>query len=122
MGVHFADSDRPPARVASTLGLVTVAPRTEPLPAMDVFAAAATIAPAVVNVSAVTASGDLVGQATGTGVVLTADGEILTNAHVIDGAVSVSVRVAGETEPRAAVVLAADATRDLRCSESTPMG
>jgi putative serine protease PepD len=45
--------------------------------------------------------------------VLTADGEILTNAHVIDGAVSVSVRVAGETEPRAAVVLATDATRDL---------
>ncbi len=113
MGTRLADNERQPARVASTLGLVTVDPRTEPLPAMDVFAAAATIAPSVVNISAVTESGDLVGKSTGTGVVLTADGEILTNAHVIEGAVTVSVRVPGETEPRSAVVLASDVARDL---------
>ncbi len=56
-------------------------------------------------------SGD--GEATGTGVVLTQDGEILTNAHVVDGATSVTVRFAGETEPRAAVILASDAGNDL---------
>ena len=57
------------------------------------------------------ASGE--GEASGTGVVLTSDGEILTNAHVIEGATKVSVRFAGETEPRIATVLASDAGNDL---------
>ena len=53
------------------------------------------------------------GEASGTGVVLTADGEILTNAHVVEGATGVTVRFAGETEPRTATVLASDAGNDL---------
>ena len=53
------------------------------------------------------------GDASGTGVVLTADGEILTNAHVVEGATKVSVRFAGETEPRTATVLASDPGNDL---------
>ena len=53
------------------------------------------------------------GEASGTGVVLTSDGEILTNAHVVEGATKVSVRFAGETEPRTATVLASDAGNDL---------
>ena len=113
MGVRLANHDRVPARVASTLGLVTIDPRADPLPAMDVFAVAATIAPSVVNITAITKDGELVGESTGTGVVLTADGEIITNAHVVEGAVTVSVRVPGESEPRGAVVLASDRSRDL---------
>ena len=57
------------------------------------------------------ASGE--GEASGTGVVLTSDGEILTNAHVVEGATKVSVRFAGETEPRTATVLASDPGNDL---------
>ena len=53
------------------------------------------------------------GEATGTGVVLTSDGEILTNAHVVAGSTSVSVRFAGETEPRTATVLASDPGNDM---------
>ena len=53
------------------------------------------------------------GDASGTGVVLTSDGEILTNAHVVEGATGVTVRFAGETEPRTATVLASDAGNDL---------
>ena len=53
------------------------------------------------------------GEASGTGVVLTSDGEILTNAHVVEGATGVTVRFAGETEPRTATVLASDAGNDL---------
>ena len=53
------------------------------------------------------------GEASGTGVVLTSDGEILTNAHVVEGATKVSVRFAGETEPRRATVLASDPGNDL---------
>jgi len=53
------------------------------------------------------------GRAVGTGVVLTSDGEILTNAHVVETATSVVVRFAGETEPRVAKVLATDVGNDL---------
>lgn len=113
MGARLAVEDRSPARTPSTLGLVQVEPREVALPALDVLAAASAIGPSVVNVSAMTSSGDLVGQSTGTGVVLTADGEIVTNAHVVEDAVTVRVRVPGETEPRGAVVLAIDARRDL---------
>lgn len=113
MGVRLANDDRAPARVASTLGLVKVEPRTDPLPALDVFTVASAIGPSVVSVSAITSSGEMVGRSGGSGVVLTSDGEIITNAHVVDGAVTISVRVPGETEPRGAVVLASDPSADL---------
>lgn len=53
------------------------------------------------------------GRGVGTGVVLTSDGEILTNAHVVEDASEVVVRFAGETEPRVAKILASDAGNDL---------
>jgi S1-C subfamily serine protease len=53
------------------------------------------------------------GTASGTGIVLTADGEILTNAHVVNGATSVTVTLAGETEPRPATVIGVDVDQDL---------
>ncbi|MFM7893685.1 MAG: S1C family serine protease, partial [Actinomycetota bacterium] len=43
----------------------------------------------------------------------TSDGEILTNAHVVEGATQVRVRFAGDTEPVVARVLAADSGNDL---------
>jgi putative serine protease PepD len=45
--------------------------------------------------------------------VITAGGQILTNAHVVDGAVSIRVRLAGETEPRPATLLSSDLGNDL---------
>ena len=53
------------------------------------------------------------GQSLGTGVIISSDGEILTNAHVVDGATSIRVRLAGETEPREANLLAMDTGNDL---------
>ena len=111
MGVRLAE--RAPARTPSTLGLVRAEPREQPLPALDVFSAASAIGPSVVHVSAITSNGALVGASTGSGVVLTTDGEIITNAHVVSGAETVSVRLPGETEPREAAVVAVDETRDL---------
>ena len=111
MGVRLAD--RAPAHTPSTLGLVRAEPREQPLPALDVFSAASAIGPSVVHVSAITSNGALVGASTGSGVVLTADGEIITNAHVVGGGASVSVRLPGESEPREATVVALDESRDL---------
>ena len=67
------------------------------------------VAPQMVTISADVDGG----QSLGTGVIISADGEILTNAHVVNGATSIRVRSAGETEPREANLLAADAGNDL---------
>lgn len=81
--------------------------------AIDVPAAVAAVEPSIVAVSADIEEGGVRGHAVGTGVVLTADGELLTNAHVVANATEVRVRLHGETEPRSAQVLAADAANDL---------
>lgn len=75
--------------------------------------AAARLANSVVTVSSLVSSDAGEGEATGTGVVVTSGGEILTNAHVVEGATEVRVRFAGDTEPVIAEVLAVDVGNDL---------
>ncbi len=67
----------------------------------------------VVTISAEVTGATGNGEAVGTGVVITSDGEILTNAHVVEGATKVRVRFAGETEPRDAEIVATDPGNDL---------
>lgn len=67
----------------------------------------------VVTISAEVSDATGNGEAVGTGVVITSDGEILTNAHVVAGATKVRVRFAGETEPRDAEIVATDPGNDL---------
>jgi len=74
---------------------------------------AARLANSIVTISSEVDSASSRGEATGTGVVITSDGEILTNAHVVEGATEVRVRFAGDTEPVVARVLAADSGNDL---------
>ncbi|MEY4400517.1 MAG: hypothetical protein RL072_382 [Actinomycetota bacterium] len=71
------------------------------------------LANSVVTISSDVQDGFNEGEATGTGVVVTSNGEIITNAHVVDNATEVRVRFAGDTEPVIARVLAADAGNDL---------
>ena len=71
------------------------------------------LANSVVTISTTVSDDFGSGRGVGTGVVLTSDGEILTNAHVIEDASEVVVRFAGETEPRVAKVLASDLGNDL---------
>ncbi len=52
-------------------------------------------------------------QGAGTGVVLTGSGEVLTNAHVVAGATSIKVNLAGESQARDATLVAADTANDL---------
>lgn len=74
---------------------------------------AARLANSVVTISTTITEDAGGGRGVGTGVVLTSDGEILTNAHVVEDASEVVVRLAGETEPRVAKILASDAGNDL---------
>lgn len=71
------------------------------------------ITPSVVTVLSTIDDGMSSGSGTGTGVVVTSDGEILTNAHVVDGATSVRVLLNGAIDPIEARVLALDIGNDL---------
>ena len=78
-----------------------------------ILSVATRLANSVVTVLSTLGETDVGGRSVGTGVVLTSNGEILTNAHVVEGATSVVVRFAGETEPRVAKILATDIGNDL---------
>jgi putative serine protease PepD len=52
-------------------------------------------------------------EGAGSGIVLTPDGEILTNAHVVAGATRIQVFLAGESEPRTAELVGVDSAADL---------
>jgi len=80
---------------------------------IDVMAVADSVGPSVVTISADIDGAGVTGEAVGTGVVVSEDGEILTNSHVIAEATEIRVRLAGETEPRAAEIVASDVGNDL---------
>jgi serine protease Do len=79
----------------------------------DVQAILAKVEPAVVSIdtTGVRRGGEVEGA--GTGMILTADGEVLTNDHVIAGASSVTVTLFGQTIPLPAKVIGTDPTQDL---------
>jgi putative serine protease PepD len=85
----------------------------EPVDATSVARVAQRLADSVVTISAQVDGVMGEGDATGTGVVITSEGEILTNAHVVEGASEVRVRFANDTEPVDAEVLAFDTGNDL---------
>ncbi len=102
-----------PPRRASNAALDIGGARDTDLPSIDVAEVAAYVAPSVVTISADIDGPFGPGGSIGTGVITTSDGEILTNAHVVKDATEIRVRLAGETEPRSATLLAADPGNDL---------
>ena len=93
----------------STQPITTAVRSVDDEPAIDVAAVLQTITPSVVTIISNLADG----QATGTGVVISSDGEILTNAHVVESAESVSVMFVDSLNPVSAQVLAIDMGNDL---------
>ena len=108
-----ADSDQQaqPSSVASVT--IEGARPAELAKSLDVAYVVSTIGPSVVKVS-VDVDGPLgLGEGVGTGVVISADGEIVTNAHVVLDAVAVRVLLPGTTEPISAEVVGTDVGNDL---------
>lgn len=83
----------------------------------DVQAVLAKVEPAVVSISTTVISGgsSLGGlvEGAGSGMILTSNGEVLTNNHVVAGATSVTVTLFGQTRALAAHVVGTDPTQDL---------
>ena len=90
-----------------TASTMTAASRT-PLSASQV---AQRVDPALVDI--VTTMGAQGASAAGTGIVLTSDGEVLTNNHVIRGATSIKVTDVGNGRTYTAKVVGYDASRDV---------
>ena len=72
---------------------------------------ASRVDPGLVDV--VSTLGDQQATAAGTGIVLTSNGEILTNNHVIDGATSIKVTDVGNGRTYTATVVGYDASQDV---------
>ena len=72
---------------------------------------ASRVDPGLVDV--VSTLGDEQATAAGTGIVLTSNGEVLTNNHVIDGATSIKVTDIGNGRTYTATVVGYDATQDV---------
>ena len=81
--------------------------------AIDAQGVAAKVDPAVVDINTAFVSGNGSGQAAGTGIILTSNGEVLTNNHVVEGATSISVHVQGRSGSYPAQVLGVDPTADV---------
>ena len=76
---------------------------------LNTSAIAAKIDPAIVDINTVVGSG----QAAGTGQIVTSNGEILTNNHVVDRSTSIQVTIAGRSQTYTAHVIGVDPSADI---------
>jgi S1-C subfamily serine protease len=95
-GVHFGTSGSPTATSATSLSASEIASRVDP---------------GLVDIVSTNSTAQT--KAAGTGIVLTANGEILTNNHVIEGATSISVTDVGNGHTYPATVVGYDASNDI---------
>jgi S1-C subfamily serine protease len=63
---------------------------------INVDAITAKVAPSIVDINTVVQTSAGTGSAAGTGMIITPSGEVLTNNHVVDGSISISVVVSGK--------------------------
>ena len=105
-GKHFSITD------AATL------PDSGDKTALSTTEIASKVGPATVSILAEVSYGSINGtaqtaEASGSGFIISADGYIVTNNHVIEGASAVQVAIAGEEDPVDAVVVGTDPTTDI---------
>ncbi|PFG50007.1 putative serine protease PepD [Amycolatopsis sulphurea] len=88
------------AGAAATSSSVTGQTVSDATSSGDVSAVAAKVVPSVVQVNVTTSQGEAIGS----GVILTPDGRILTNAHVVEGAQNVTITTSDGKKYQASVV------------------
>lgn len=104
------------AVVSSPIEVTSVSARFDAEP-LDVAAAVANVGSSVVSVETVVQArrGPWIqeGEGAGTGIVISEDGLVLTNAHVVADATSITVTLSGETTPRIATLVETDPSNDI---------
>ncbi len=103
---------RPPLLVLLA-GLCAAARAAEPSLEERIIAVSEQVKPSVVYVQAIVRVNDRKTEVTGSGVVASADGLVLTNHHVVERADKVEVSVPGRKQPYRAEVLGNDKQTDL---------
>jgi S1-C subfamily serine protease len=97
IGVGLGLSKALGTRTATVQSPIAIASPTKPSNgsngSLDANAIAAIVDPAIVDINTIVGSG----QAAGTGMILTPDGEVLTNNHVVDGSTTIHVTIAGQS-------------------------
>ncbi|MGH9225675.1 MAG: S1C family serine protease [Acidimicrobiales bacterium] len=108
-----AIGDRLTDNPAATASATAAGGAATEVTAADIQSVLAKVEPALVVIRTQIRQGRAVGTGAGTGMIVTSDGEILTNAHVVEGATSISVTLAGESTARTADLIGADPANDV---------
>ncbi|MYW94266.1 PDZ domain-containing protein [Amycolatopsis rubida] len=109
---HFVWTPSAPTGVSGNQNFGSIGNQTNPSnTAIDPQAIAKKVSAGIVNIN--TELGYQGAAAAGTGIVLTADGEVLTNNHVVEGATSIKVTDIGNGQTYPASVLGYDRSHDV---------
>jgi len=98
---------------SSTAPISAVTPSTNHNGTIDAQAIAAKVDPALVDINTVVQTATSTGAASGTGMIITSSGEVLTNNHVVDQSISISVTIAGHAGSYKAHVMGVSPTADV---------
>ena len=98
---------------SSTAPIAAVTPSANLNGTINAAAIAAKVDPAIVDINTVVQGSSGSGAAAGTGMIITSSGEVLTNNHVVDQSISISVTIAGHTGTYPAHVIGVSPTSDV---------
>jgi len=98
---------------SSTAPISAVTPSTNHNGTINAQAIAAKVDPALVDINTVVQTATSTGAASGTGMIITSSGEVLTNNHVVDQSISISVTIAGRAGSYKAHVIGVSPAADV---------
>jgi S1-C subfamily serine protease len=97
----------------STAPISPVTPSTNQNGTVHAAAIAAKVDPAIVDINTVVQTSNGTSGAAGTGMIITSSGEVLTNNHVVDGSISISVTISGRSGTYVAHVIGVSPGNDV---------
>ena len=114
MGAFKTSTAKVPPGTDASLRTAATTPPSGTAPSLDIRSVLRAVEPGVVNINT-SATGNFGGttEGEGTGMVLDTQGNVLTNAHVVNGSTTVSVQIFGQSTVYQAKVLGTDAGDDI---------